>query len=251
MLLSWCSKASAANSTCMWHTSPGRLLLYLSLFGFILEPRYYRGCLQPPNRFHQHINLSARFKSKILNQLFGTIHPLPPSSSSSSSSTTNNSKHPHRLRYKEVTWNIHGSIPCCYRQPWKRSEKKWTSCYWTWLWDWNSCCSTLCSVLTMLGSFPCSLQMLVLCMNHTHNTHTHTHTHTDMYTRNVLPCSPFKCTCAESSLLWPVVVCRTCLPGVGQFVCLPLHLPLPAQLLPAAPPVCPAPWVLDTVHPWW
>ena len=30
-----------------------------------------------PNRFHQHINLSARFKSKILNQLFGTIHPLP------------------------------------------------------------------------------------------------------------------------------------------------------------------------------
>jgi len=72
-------------------------LLYLSLFGFTLEPRYYRGRFQPPNRFLQHINLSARLKSKILNQLFGTPPPpsptSPPSSSSSSNSTTNNSNH--------------------------------------------------------------------------------------------------------------------------------------------------------------
>ena len=41
-----------------------RLLLYLSLFGFTLEPRSYRSRFRPPSRFLQHLDLSSRLKSR-------------------------------------------------------------------------------------------------------------------------------------------------------------------------------------------
>ena len=43
--------------------SPHRLLLYLSLFGFTLEPRYYRFRFHPPKRFLQHLTFATRLKS--------------------------------------------------------------------------------------------------------------------------------------------------------------------------------------------
>ena len=51
------------------HTTIHRLLLYLSLFGFTLEPRFYRARFQPPKTFLEHIDFtnSERLGAHLFN----------------------------------------------------------------------------------------------------------------------------------------------------------------------------------------
>ncbi len=47
-----------------------RLLLYLSLFGFTLEPRHYRGRFSPPKTFLQHIDFSTLERQILRSEIF-------------------------------------------------------------------------------------------------------------------------------------------------------------------------------------
>ena len=54
-----------------------RLLLYLSLFGFTLDPRPYRDRFKPPLKFLQHISMAGRMRVDLYNYTHttqGTTH---------------------------------------------------------------------------------------------------------------------------------------------------------------------------------
>lgn len=54
------------------HLCPYRLLLYLSLFGFTLEPRRYRSRFSPPRTFLHHINFSSLERQKLRSEIFSS-----------------------------------------------------------------------------------------------------------------------------------------------------------------------------------
>ncbi len=54
--------------------SSHRLLLYLSLFGFTLEPRRYRSRFSPPRTFLQHINFLSLERQKLRCEIFSSFN---------------------------------------------------------------------------------------------------------------------------------------------------------------------------------
>lgn len=66
------------------------LLLYLSLFGFTLEPRQYRSRFSPPKTFLQHINFSTLERQNLRSEIFS-----PPSSGGVATLTSLSATHDH------------------------------------------------------------------------------------------------------------------------------------------------------------
>lgn len=83
------------------------LLLYLSLFGFTLEPRFYKSRYEPPTSFLQHRSYSACIQSQLLN--FGSTSILSIIATTPTSRSPTHSPVPHHTDNHTTTSNSHSS----------------------------------------------------------------------------------------------------------------------------------------------